>query len=438
MLSAIFQNRILKIALPAIVSNITVPLLGLVDVAIVGHLGSTAYIGAIAVGGMIFNVVYWIFGFLRMGTSGMTSQALGKRDLNEVTRLLVRSAGTGFIIALLILLLQYPVLRLALTLIQSTPEVEYFASQYFHILIWGAPAVLGLYGFSGWFIGMQNSRFPMYIAVTQNLLNIGVSVFLVYGIGLKVTGIAWGTLIAQYGGLILGLILWIRYYPSLRKRLVLKGIWERAAMKNFFRVNRDIFFRTLCIVTVTMYFTTAGASRGDTILAVNTLLMQFFTLFAYFMDGFAYAGEALAGKHAGAGNVLALKRTVRAIFLWGAGVAFIFTLLYVIGNNTFLKLLTNDQAIIYAAKEFSYWTWGIPFAAFTAFIWDGIFIGVTASRLMLISMLIATMSFFIVYFELNNILGNHALWLAFIVYLFLRGFVQTLLARKVMRSGILA
>jgi MATE family multidrug resistance protein len=435
MLSALSQNRILKIALPAIISNITVPLLGLVDVAIVGHLGSSAYIGAIAVGNMIFNVVYWIFGFLRMGTSGMTSQALGKRDLNEVNRLLARSAGTGFIIAILILLFQYPVLRLALSLIESTPEVEYFASQYFHILIWGAPAVLGLYGFSGWFIGMQNSRFPMYIAITQNLLNIGVSVFLVYGAGLKVAGIAWGTLIAQYGGLILALILWIRYYPSLRKRFILKGIWEHNAMKNFFRVNRDIFLRTLCIVIVTMYFTTAGASRGNTILAVNTLLMQFFTLFSYFMDGFAYAGEALAGKHTGTGNLLALKKTVRDIFLWGAGIAFIFTLLYVTGNNTFLKLLTNDKTIIDAAKDFSYWVWAIPFAAFIAFIWDGIFIGATASRPMLISMAIATMSFFIAYFGLSNILGNHALWFAFIVYLFLRGFVQTLLAPKVIRSS---
>ena len=199
------NRRILQIAIPSIISNITVPLLGLIDVTIVGHLGSPAYIGAIAVGGMLFNIIYWIFGFLRMGTSGMTSQAYGQHDLNEITRLLLRSVGVGLSIAICLLILQYPILKLAFTFIQTTPEVEQLATTYFYICIWGAPAMLGLYGFAGWFIGMQNSRFPMYIAITQNIVNITASLCLVYLLDMKVAGVATGTLIAQYAGVIMAI-----------------------------------------------------------------------------------------------------------------------------------------------------------------------------------------------------------------------------------------
>ena len=188
------NKRILQIAVPSIISNITVPLLGLVDVTIVGHLGSAAYIGAIAVGGMLFNIIYWIFGFLRMGTSGMTSQAFGQRNLEEVTKLLLRSVGVGLFIALCLMTLQYPIQKAAFAFIQTSDEVERLATLYFRICIWGAPAMLGLYGFAGWFIGMQNSRFPMYIAITQNIVNILASLCFVFLFGMKVEGVALGTL----------------------------------------------------------------------------------------------------------------------------------------------------------------------------------------------------------------------------------------------------
>ena len=281
------NKKILQIAIPSIVSNITVPLLGLIDVTIVGHLGSAAYIGAIAVGGMLFNIIYWIFGFLRMGTSGMTSQAYGRHDLNEVTRLLLRSVGVGLFIALILLALQYPIEKVAFTLIDTTDEVAQLSALYFRICIWGAPAVLGLYSFAGWFIGMQNSRFPMYI----------------------------------------------RYYGNLRKRIEWHSFFDRQAMYRFFKVNRDIFFRTICLVAVTVFFTSAGAAQGEVVLAVNTLLMQLFTLFSYIMDGFAYAGEALAGKYIGAGNRRELHQTVRRLFGWGIGLSLAFTLLYGAGGQ---------------------------------------------------------------------------------------------------------
>ncbi len=367
------NRRILRIAIPSIISNITVPLLGLIDVTIVGHLGSPAYIGAIAVGGMLFNIIYWIFGFLRMGTSGMTSQAYGQHDLNEITRLLLRSVGVGLFIALCLLILQYPILKLAFTLIQTTPEVEQLATTYFYICIWGAPATLGLYGFAGWFIGMQNSRFPMYIAITQNIVNIVASLSFVYLLDMKVAGVATGTLIAQYAGFFMAILLYMRYYSALRKRIVWKEIIQKQAMYRFFQVNRDIFFRTLCLVVVTMFFTSAGAAQGEIVLAVNTLLMQLFTLFSY---------------------------------------------------------------VINASDTYFYWALIIPLAGFSAFLWDGVFIGATATRQMLYSMLVASASFFGVYYAFHPLLGNHALWLAFLIYLSLRGVVQTFLGRQIMKKVI--
>ena len=431
------NRRILRIAIPSIISNITVPLLGLIDVTIVGHLGSPAYIGAIAVGGMLFNIIYWIFGFLRMGTSGMTSQAYGQHDLNEITRLLLRSVGVGLFIALCLLILQYPILKLAFTLIQTTPEVEQLATTYFYICIWGAPATLGLYGFAGWFIGMQNSRFPMFIAITQNVVNIVASLIFVFVFGMKVQGVATGTLIAQYGGFGMAVFLWFVFY---RKRLNIRVCWhevmDKVAMRRFFQVNGDIFFRTLCLVAVTTFFTSTGARQGDIVLAVNTLLMQLFTLFSYIMDGFAYAGEALAGRYIGARNQPALRNTVNHLFYWGVGLSAAFTLLYAIGGKGFLELLTNDTSVINASDTYFYWALAIPLAGFSAFLWDGVFIGATATRSMLYSMLIASASFFLVYYAFHDFLGNHALWLAFLIYLSLRGIVQTFIGRQIVRKVI--
>ena len=428
----IINKRILQIAVPSIISNITVPLLGLIDVTIVGHLGAAAYIGAIAVGGMLFNIIYWIFGFLRMGTSGMTSQAYGKHDLDEVARLLSRSVGVGLLIAIILVALQYPIRKLAFTFIQTTEEVERLATLYFRICIWGAPAMLGLYGFAGWFIGMQNSRFPMYIAITQNIVNIAASLCFVYLFHMKVAGVAWGTLTAQYAGFLMALLLWRRYYGGLKKHVAWHEVLKKEAMLRFFQVNRDIFLRTLCLVIVTLFFTSAGAAQGEIVLAVNTLLMQLFTLFSYIMDGFAYSGEALVGKYVGANNRLALYRTVRQLFIWGVGLSTGFTLLYFFGGKSFLGLLTNETSVIREAGNYFYWVLAIPLTGFAAFLWDGIFIGATATRQMFYSMLVASGSFFLVYYSLHEWMGNHALWLAFIVYLSLRGIMQATLSRKIL------
>ena len=426
------NREILQIALPSIVSNITVPLLGLIDAAIVGHLGAASYIGAIAVGGMLFNIIYWIFGFLRMGTSGMTSQAYGQKDEAETMRILARSMGVGMLIALALIILQYPIERIAFTLMKATPEVERLASLYFRICIWGAPAVLGLYSISGWCIGMQNSRFPMYVAITQNIVNILASLVLVYGFGMKIEGVAIGTLVAQYAGLLMAAWLWTSHFKHLLPYVQLQTLLTKGAIRRFFQVNRDIFFRTLCLVAVTMYFTSAGAAQGEVILAVNTLLMHFFTFFSYIMDGFAYAGEALVGKHLGANDRPALRQMVHQLFVWGIVLSLVFTLVYGIGGKVFLGLITNEQSVITASSAYFYWVLAIPLAGFAAFLYDGIFIGATATRWMLYAMSIATIAFFLIYYGFRGTMDNHALWLAFITYLALRGIVQGFLGRKIL------
>ena len=424
------NKEILKIALPSIVSNITVPLLGLVDVTIVGHLGAAAYIGAIAVGGMTFNVIYWIFGFLRMGTSGMTSQALGRRDLGETTRMLVRSVGIAFAVAAALIVLQVPLRMASLGIMQPTAEVASLATTYFDILIYGAPAMLGLFSLSGWFIGMQNSKAPMAVAIVQNIVNIAASTLLVFGFGMKVEGVAIGTLTAQYAGFLMAVVMCLRGYGRLRTYFSWQGVWRRDDMRRFFSVNRDIFLRTLCMVSVMLFFTSAGSWQGEVVLAVNTLLMQFYLLFSYVMDGFAYAGEALSGRYFGARNAAALRDTVRHLFRWGFAMAAAFTLVYGLGGDAFLSLLTDEPSVVAASHTYYYWALAIPLAGMAAFVWDGVFIGCTMTRGMLVSMALAAATFFILYYALRGSLANHGLWIAFIAYMAVRGLAQTFIFRK--------
>ena len=420
------DKQILKIALPAIVTNITVPLLGLVDTAIVGHMGNATYIGAIAVGSMVFNLVYWVFGFLRMGTSGLMAQARGRRDLQEMRSLLVRSQTVAMTIALLILLLQVPLRDVMLWLIGPTDDVRPLAVTYYHIVVWGAPAMLGLYGLSGWFIGMQNTRLPMVISISQNVVNIVASLALVYGLGMKVEGVALGTVVAQYAGLLMAMAMLVRYY----RRYITIRLCSLKEFIPFLRVNSDIFLRTLCLVAVNLYFTSAGARQGATILAVNALLLQLYLLFSYIMDGFAYAGEALCGRFWGARDNKAFREVVGRLFMWGAGMTVLFTTLYVVGGMPFLRLLTDEETVVQAAHEYVWWAWLIPVAGVAAFVWDGIFIGITQTRGMLVSAAVASVVFLAGVVWLMPVMGNHGLWLSMLLYLAVRGIVQSVIFRS--------
>lgn len=424
------MKQVFKLALPSIISNITVPLLGIIDLTIVGHMGDVIYIGAIAIGTMIFNVLYWLFGFLRMGTSGMTSQALGRRDLTEAMRLLVRSLTISTAIAVIFILFQLPIRWMALTIMQPTEQIAEQAAIYFSICIWGAPAMLGLYGLTGWFIGMQNTRIPMLVSIFQNIVNIVASVTFVFGVGMKIQGVALGTLTAQWTGFLLALYCWKRYYGRLAEYNWKDDLFKRSTMVRFFAVNRDIFIRTLFLVGVNFFFISAGSRQGAIILSVNTLLMTLFTLFSYVMDGFAYAGEALSGKYYSAANKLAFDRVYNSLFAWGAIMAVVFTLVYAVGGNGFLMLLTNEAVVVQSAEAYFWWAVMIPIVSVSAFVYDGIFIGLTATRGMLVSSMVSALVFFALYLALQAYLGNHALWLAFIVYLGLRGGIQWFLYRR--------
>lgn len=421
------NKQILHIALPSIISNITVPLLALVDTTIVGHLGSASYIAAIALGGMIFNMIYWLFNFLRMGTGGLTAQAYGANQHQATSYILLRSLTIAGGIALTLLLLQRPIFQVTFHFVTATAEVRSLASIYFNILIWGAPAMLALYSFTGWFLGMQNARIPMCIAITQNVVNIAISTLLVFGCHLKIEGVALGTLISQYTALLLAVIFCLTKF-DVKQHFELKAILDINTLKRFFQINRDIFLRTLCLIAVTTYFTSAGSTQGELTLAANTLLMQFFIIFSYFMDGFAYAGEALGGRYFGAHDRLNFQRVTRCLFAWGGALSVLFFFIYFLSGTSLLHLLTDDSQVINRAQQYLPIIYFIPLISFAAFLFDGLYIGTTATRYMLISMFCASAAFFV----LINVctLSNTLLWLAFLVYLGGRGLMQAFLFKK--------
>ena len=430
------HKEILSLAIPSIVTNITVPLLGLVDVAIVGHMGDASYLGAIAVGTMMMNVICWLFGFLRMGTSGMTSQAYGRGDSKEAATILFQAIALGAAIGILFVLFQPLLLRLFLFFMRPSDEIRAFASVYFHVCVFGLPAALVMYGLTGWFIGMQDTRTPMTVSIFQNIVNIMTSLLLVYVFGMKVEGVALGTLTAQYSGLLLALYILRRKYAShyqlLFSQFTLKpGDYSSFSYKHtlnrFFRVNRDIFLRTLFLVAVNAAFTSVGSRQGDVILAVNTLLFQFFTLYSYIMDGFAYAGEAICGKYYGAGNMPSFHACIRRLFAWGVIMTVVYTAAYYFGANDILHVLSNEQTVIEASEPYLLWVALIPVAGMGAFIWDGVFIGITDSRGMLLSCFVAAIVFAIMLSLFFTTMGNHALWLALLSYLLARGIMQTML-----------
>lgn len=435
------NREILNLAIPSIVSNITVPLLGLVDLTIVGHIGNENYISAIAIGSMIFNIMYWILGFLRMGTSGMTSQAYGREDWEDALRVLLRALTIGVGMGMAFIVCQSAI-EWGMVRAMNTPETSLpLVRTYFRIAIWGAPAMLGLYGLTGWFIGMQNTKIPMLIAIVQNIINIFASLLFVFAFGWKIEGVAAGTLIAQWSGFFMALFFVRRglrnktFYASattvqLSLSLFKSTLAHVEAWQRFFVVNRDIFLRTLCLVAVNLFFTSAGGRQGALMLSVNTLLMTMFTLFSYFMDGFAYAGEALSGKLYGAKDKARFLQMVRRLFIFGGVMVVLFTSVYVFGGLDFLRLLTDEEYVVRASIPYLVWVCFIPLAGVAAFIYDGIFIGMTETKGMLVPSAIAMACFFAFYYVAKPSLGNNALWIAFLIFLSFRGILQFFWARK--------
>ncbi|MDZ7772496.1 MAG: MATE family efflux transporter [Balneolaceae bacterium] len=425
------NRNVLRLALPNIISNLSVPLLGAVDTALVGHLENVWYLGAIAVGGMIFNFIFWGFGFLRMGTTGITAQAFGQDDRTESVLTLARALAVAGVLSLIILLLQVWILELGLYFIDASSEVQRYTRIYFSIRIWSAPATLSLYAINGWFLGMQNARYPMIVTIVLNALNIVLDVLFVYGMGMHVDGVALGTLIARYFGLVLavGLLAW--KYREWLASYAHDRLWELKALVRFFSVNRDIFIRTLCLIFTFTFFTAKSAGFGDTVLAANSILLQMWMIVAYGIDGFAFAAESLVGRYTGSGERDKLVKAVRWCFLWGIGMGVTASAVYGLLDRPILSLFTDQEPVIAAALAVYGWTIVGPTVSSFCYIWDGIFIGATATGPMRDSMLLATLLLFLPAFYASlGWLGHHAIWLAMVVFMVGRGATLTWYARR--------
>ena len=404
-------NRdILKLAIPSILANITVPLVGMVDIAVAGHLDANAatMIGGIAIGTMLFDLLYWNFGFLRVGTGGLTAQAYGRGDRKECARIFTRAFGIALACALVLIAIQWIFVKAAFLVVECTPEVRALASRYFFIRIWAAPATLGLMAFKGWFIGMQDSVSPMATDLTVNGMNVLMSIVLSLGFkplgyeGMGFAGIAAGTVAAQYSGLLVAAALMFFKYRrstmSLISRFELKDVFKGTETRRFFVMNRDLFVRSLCFIAIYIGFTVISARYGDLLLAVSSILMKLLMIFSYFTDGFAYAGEAMTGKYIGARDGVMLRQTIRWTFVWSMAIALIFMVVYQFAGVPMLRMMTSDPLVVEASREYLPWLLLMPVIGCAAFTWDGIYIGATASKAIRNSMLWAVVGFAAVWF----------------------------------------
>ncbi len=410
-----------RLAAPIIVSNFTVPLLGAVDTAVVGHLDEAYYLGAVAVAALIFNFLYWGFGFLRMSTTGFTAQAHGADDGDEVRAALARALIIAAALALAILLLQRPLLGVAMGLIGAGPEVEEHARTYFSIRIWGAPAALGNYVVLGWFLGRQNARAGLALQVVINGLNIVLDLVFVVGLGLAVAGVAMATLVAEYAGLALGLTM---VAVALRRQ---GGRWRRERILDTPRlrrmavVNRDIFVRTLCLIAAFAYLTAHGAKMGDVILAANAVLLNMVYFMSYGLDGFAHAAEALVGRAIGARDRAAYRGAVRASTVWALITATVFAALYVLFGTAIIDALTGIAEVRAAARAVLPWMFVAPLVSVWGYQLDGIFIGAVRTAEMRNAMIASLAVFVACVTALQPVMGNHGLWLSFLIFMIARG-----------------
>lgn len=409
------HRAVLAVAGPIMLSNVTTPLLGIVDTAVIGQIGDAKYIGGVAVGALIFSLVFWAFGFLRMGTTGLTAQAHGRQDGTEIRGILGRALILGSVIGMLLIALQYPIGQIAFILLDGTPQVEALGRVYYDIRIWSAPATLANYALFGWFIGQERAHIAITLQIFVNALNIVLDLFFVVGLGWDVAGIAWGTLIAEYAAAGLGLFFVARHL------LHLNGTWQRDSLldgvkiRRMIAINRDIFFRSLALISAYSWFTAQGAKSGDIILAANAILMQFVTVSAFFLDGFAFAAEALVGKAIGAERRAALVEAIRVSTIWAAGTAFVITLVIYASGAVIIDFLSVNTEVRQTARIYLAWTALMPIISVWCFQLDGIFIGATRSA----EMRNAAIMSLIVYISawwLFTPLGNHGLWIALLIF----------------------
>ena len=438
------NREILRLAVPSILANITIPLVGIVDTAIVGHLSNAAAIGGIAIGTMLFDLLYWNFGFLRVGTSGLTAQAYGKGQRDDVRctkvpeecrKILTQSTMIALMAAMFIWAIQWLFVTAVLAIVPCSPEVAQVARDYFFVRIWAAPATLMLFAFKGWFIGMQDTVSPMAVDILVNVVNIGASYGLAVYTPLGVVGVAWGTLIAQFTGLLLAILIVVFKY-----RIVHIGLREIIAamrgpeLKRMMALNGNLFIRSLCFMVVYVGFTSLAGTYGDTELAVSSVLMKLFMFFSFFVDGFAYAGEALVGKAFGELKIknekLKIRGIVRTLFNWSIGVGVVFTVLYAVWGKAMVGMMTDDIAVLAATDKYIGWLIAMPIVSALAFMWDGVYVGATAGVPIRNAMIWAAVGFVVLYSATFQFVGPQALYIAYFAHLIARVIYLTIIWKR--------
>ncbi len=443
----VMNKEMLRLALPSILANLTVPLVGMVDIAVAGHLNASAaaLIGGVSVGSLMFDLLYWNFGFLRAGTGGMTAQAFGRQDWRDCAGNLVRGVGLALVIAFALILVQWPFQKLIFLFVGCSDEVRSLALEYFYIRIWAAPATLSLMAFRGWFIGMQDTFSSMLADVIVNGGNVLFSIILAFGIpgtgfdGLGFKGIALGTVVAQYSGLIFAssrVALKFRNIIGGLRTADLKAAFTGSKISRFFSVNRDLFIRSVCLIIVYLAFTSISARFGDVLLASCSIMLKLLLMFSYFTDGFAFAGEALTGKYVGMRDPLLVGRTVKYTFAWSMGLGVVFIGIYAVAGTPLLRLMTSDSSVLQAAKAFIPWLLVTPLVGCPAFTWDGIYTGATATKAMRDSNIGCVLAFFAVWFSglfllrPTGLAAAHLLFAAYYSHLIYRSLYQTVLYRR--------
>ena len=433
-------NRdILRLTIPTIVSNVTIPLLGICDTAISGHLGSDLFLSSIAVGSVMLNVVFWIFGFLRGGTTGLTANALGRGSENDIAKVLYRALTIAFMAGALLIIFQNPIFNGLWWIAGGSDDIKAFVLDYFIIRVWGSPALLAVIAISGWFVGMQTTFYPMLIAIVTNIVNIVMSYLLAFEFGFGFNGVAIGTLISNWFGLLVafGCMLWF-----------LKGKWLRCSFSNlikgnwwrYFSVNGNLFLRSLFIICVTMGVTAAGARISNLTLAVNVIVMQFFQFFSFFIEGFAYSGEALVGLRCGERNFVLLNKCVTRLLQWTLVMSLVFSLIYFLQLETIASLLTDSSTVVDGVTDLTLWVTLIPIISCWSFIYDGFYVGITDTFKMMISTLLGGIMFFLILWlgQIDSIMlpleGNQMIWTAFLSYLLVRGVFLAIMWSKTVRG----
>ena len=419
------NKQILRLAIPSILANITIPLVGLVDTAIVGHISDAHAIGGIAIGTMLFDLLYWNFGFLRVGTSGMTAQAFGRGDREQCARLFTQSVGIALIGAALIWLLQWLFVTAALAIVPCSAEVASFARDYFFVRVWAAPATLSLMAIKGWFIGMQDTVSPMITDIVVNVVNMAVSYALAVYTPLGALGVAYGTVVAQLTGLLLSVVILLWKYRRVWQGVsFLRLLRDMRGMRQLISLNVNLFVRSLCFMIVYVGFTSLSSLYGDTDLAVCSILMKLFMLFSYFVDGFAYAGEALVGKYIGQqknsppfreGEGVGLL--VRLLFLWSLGVGVVFTVIFALWSIPMYRMMTSDVVVLGRLTDFTAWLIAMPIVSTLAFMWDGVYTGATAGKQIRNGMILAAIGFVLGYVATAHWWGVHALFVGYFLHL---------------------